>query len=310
MGTQVRALNQYGNNSPGGAMSALTGDGVVRGLGWFSIGLGVTELIAPRVIARIAGTRNNGRLIRSYGLREIAAGVGILSTPRPAEWMWARVAGDALDLASLGKAAATKRNERGKTAFAIASVAGVTVLDVCCATKLSKDAKGIAAHAEGNMIVDRSPEECYSFWRNFENFPRFSIYVQSVRSKGGRLTHWVASGPGGVRIDWDSELTEDVPNERIAWRSVGESDVQHSGVVNFEPASGGRGTIVRVQTDFGQKFRSIQPIASLMGKTSGQIIRKELRRFKQVLETGETITTEGQPTGRATSTTWLDKIAR
>src|SRR4051794_19963080 len=81
---------------PGFDASALT-----RFLGWFSIGLGVSELLAPGAIARISGTANRKSVIRLCGLREVAAGVGILSQPKPAKWLWARVAGDVMDAAAL-----------------------------------------------------------------------------------------------------------------------------------------------------------------------------------------------------------------
>ncbi|MBV8731023.1 MAG: hypothetical protein JO336_14550, partial [Acidobacteriia bacterium] len=85
--------------------------GLTRFLGWFSIGLGISEIIMPGVIARLSGTRNHKGLIRFYGLREVAAGVGILSQPKSANWLWARVAGDLVDLASI--AGGSRKNHRG-----------------------------------------------------------------------------------------------------------------------------------------------------------------------------------------------------
>src|SRR5205809_6161951 len=94
-------------NGSGGA------DKLTKALGWFSIGLGVAELVAPKAIARLVGSRNHSSLIRAYGLREIAAGVGILATSKPGPWLWSRVAGDVVDLASLGAAAPSSRNGTG-----------------------------------------------------------------------------------------------------------------------------------------------------------------------------------------------------
>ena len=110
---------------------------LAKGLGWFSLALGLTELIEPRVVAWLAGTKNHSSLIRAYGLREIAAGAGILGTDRRAGWLWSRVAGDAIDLASLVQVLASQRRGRGRAAFSIAAVAGVTALDVLCARRLS-----------------------------------------------------------------------------------------------------------------------------------------------------------------------------
>ena len=101
VGTQERASTRERRREQPSGISlerlGMSPDKLARGLGWFSIGLGLAELIAPRSIARISGTRNHSSLVRSYGLREIAAGVGILATSRPAPWLWARVAGECCD---------------------------------------------------------------------------------------------------------------------------------------------------------------------------------------------------------------------
>ena len=103
-------------------------------LGWFSVGLGLWEVLAPRSVANATGVRYHPALIQAYGLRELAAGLGILTTRRPAGWLAARVAGDALDLGTLGAAyAQANADDRRKICQAAAAVAGVTVLDVVAA---------------------------------------------------------------------------------------------------------------------------------------------------------------------------------
>jgi len=280
---------------------------LARGLGWFSVGLGMAELVAPRAISRLVGTGNHKTLTRAYGLREITAGIGILSSQRPAGWLWTRVAGDMIDLASLGAAVESPHNERGRAIFGLASVAGVTVLDVLCARRLSQQ----KARAAASIIVDSSPEECYRFWRTLENLPRFMEYLESVRVTGPTHSHWIANGPGNVPVEWDAEIIDDVPNHRLSWRSLPGADVTNSGTVEFDPATGRRGTIVRVRMDYGNQVLAIAAkLAGIAGRDPEQMIRKELRRFKQIIEIGEAITTEGQPAGRRSSVTWLDKIAR
>lgn len=113
------------------------GEMLANGLGWFSIGLGLYELLAPRHLARFLGSDQTS-LIQAYGVREIATGVGILSRRRPAEWVWGRVAGDALDLATLATGLDDDNPRRRNVALAMAAVAGVTALDVLCATQLSR----------------------------------------------------------------------------------------------------------------------------------------------------------------------------
>ena len=105
-------------------------DDVASGLGWFSIGLGVAELVAPRLVARAAGLTGHETLVRLYGVREIATGVGILLAWNRKPWMWARVAGDAADLATLA------RGRRPNAVGAMAAVAGVTALDIGTAAAL------------------------------------------------------------------------------------------------------------------------------------------------------------------------------
>jgi hypothetical protein len=113
--------------------------GLAQGLGWFSIGLGVAELVAPRHLARFLGMEGRDDLIRTYGVREVVTGVGILSQDDPTPWMWARVGGDALDLGTLAMGLGRDNPQRTNVGLAMAAVAGVTALDVYCARALAGD---------------------------------------------------------------------------------------------------------------------------------------------------------------------------
>jgi uncharacterized membrane protein len=207
-----------------------------------------------------------------------------------------------------------QRDKRKATVGALAAVAGVTALDILCAKQCTVDEKGAsdAEHAEASLLISRSPEECYRFWRDVENIPRFSSEVLSVRQTGEKTSHWTARLPHKAgEVAWDAEVVEDVPNERISWRSTPSAGVTVNGSVSFEPAPGGRGTIIRVQLDYDHPGRgAAAPLSKFIGKHPGQIAYKSLRRLKQLMELGEIITTEGQPAGRRNSTTWLDAIAR
>lgn len=110
---------------------------VAHGLGWFSIGLGLTEVVAGRSLGRWLGMEERTGLLRAFGLREIATGVAILSQARPTAWVWGRVVGDVMDLAALGSACTEDNPERENVVAAIATVAGVTAVDVWCAQRLS-----------------------------------------------------------------------------------------------------------------------------------------------------------------------------
>ena len=153
---------------------------------------------------------------------------------------------------------------------------------------------------EKTVTIDKSPEELYRFWRNFENLPRFMNHLESVRVTGGNRSHWIAKAPAGRSVEWDAEIYNEKENELIAWRSLAGADVDSAGSVHFQAAPGGRGTVVKVVLKYDPPGGIIgATIAKLFGEEPSQQIEEDLRRFKQVMETGETPTTTGQPSGRS-----------
>ena len=114
-------------------------DTLARGLGIFSIALGIAEVVAPRTLARALGMKGQEGLIAGYGVREIATGIGILASKDPTPWTWGRVAGDGLDLATLATAREGRNPKKGKVGIAMAAAAGGTALDVYCAQTLSRE---------------------------------------------------------------------------------------------------------------------------------------------------------------------------
>jgi uncharacterized membrane protein len=272
------------------------------GLGYFSIALGLAEFVAPNTMSRLIGVRNpSGRshtTMRVMGAREIAAGVGILASEQPAKAVWARVAGDTIDLAFLGRTMANPENSRGRTLFATAIVLAVTALVVATARRLSQqpDTRVKRRAEQGRILTTRSitvnkpVEEVYAFWRNFENFPRFMRHLESVTLTGDRRSHWTAVAPAGRKVEWDAEMLEDRENEFISWRSLPGSDVYNAGAVAFMRAPGDRGTEVRVTLEYDPPFGKLgSKIAKLWREEPGQQIQDSLRHFKQVMETGEVL---------------------
>jgi uncharacterized membrane protein len=272
---------------------------LANALGWFSIGLGLAEMAAPSAVAQLIGVTDEDKtrnVLRGYGLREIAAGIGILSRPQPAGWLWGRVAGDLLDLSSLGTALSSSRSNRARVGAATAAVIGVTALDVRCALQLHRGSANGGNVKTGDVrvirtiILNRSPEEVYRFWHDFANLPTFMKHLESVEITGDNRSHWKATGPGGKTVEWDAEIVEDQPNTRIAWRSLEGSDIDNSGSVQFERAPGGRGTLVRVELRYAPPGGVVSAtIAKLFGEEPGQQVDDDLRAFKQVLETGEVV---------------------
>jgi len=153
-----------------------------------------------------------------------------------------------------------------------------------------------------SMTIQRTPEECYRFWHNFENLPRFMTHLQSVQTLGENRSRWTAKGPLGTNVSWDAEVINDKPNELIAWRSVEGSAIDNAGSVRFRPGPNGSGTEVTVELNYEPPAGVVgATIAKLLGEEPEIQVREDLRHFKQVMETGEIPTIQGQTSGRATS---------
>ena len=278
------------------------GESLADFLGYFSIGLGLAELLAPSVMSRVVGIKRpderSRATMRLMGLREIGHGLGILSNQQPAKAVWSRVAGDALDLALLGRTMANPENDRGRALFATANVLAVAALDVMCARQLSQQPRTTTSERmkEGivrtkrSITVRRPVDEVYAFWRDLENLPQFMRHLESVTVTGDRRSHWVARAPAGKRVEWDAETVDERENELIAWRSLPGSDVYNAGAVRFQPAPGGRGTEVRVWLEYDPPFGKLgSKVAMLWREEPGQQAMDSLRHLKQVLETGEVV---------------------
>lgn len=282
-------------------------------LGWFGIGFGLAQVLAPRAVSRAIGVNDRPLLMRAFGVRELASGIGILSQnasrKKTAGWLWLRVAGDAMDLAMLGAALASQRNlprhRRSRVMMASAAAVGVTALDVLAGACQSEQNKSDRYRSESGALfiekyvtVNRSAEECYRYWRDFNNFGNFMTHVESVRALSDARSRWKAKAPLGRSVEWESELTADQPNEFLAWHSLEGADIEHAGSVRFERALGGRGTVVRVQMQYSPPGGRAGALAArLFGEEPGQQVDDDLRHFKQLIETGVIPTTVGQTSG-------------
>jgi uncharacterized membrane protein len=227
-------------------------------------------------------------------MRELAAGVGILSQPMPAAWIWSRVAGDALDLASLGSALSSSRADRTKVMTATVAVLGVTALDMICAQQLSNEADGSAQHRPvrftQSIIINRSPDEIYEFWQNPQNLPKFIERLESVESRGDGRYLWITRGPGGNTMEWTAEKVEDMPGHAIGWRFATAAGIAITCSVHFERATGNRGTVVRAELRGEPRGGAIgATLAKLVGAGLELRLEQDLRRLKQILETGEVV---------------------
>jgi len=149
------------------------------------------------------------------------------------------------------------------------------------------------------FTVAKSAEECYRYWRQLDNLPKFMTHLNSVKVTDQKHSHWEAKAPLGRTVSWDAEITEDQPNKKIAWKSVGEPDIENEGSVEFRTAPGGRGTQVTAEIRYNPPGGKLgATLAWLLGEEPEIQVTEDLRHFKEVMETGEIATVAGQPAGR------------
>jgi len=151
-----------------------------------------------------------------------------------------------------------------------------------------------------SITLQSEPAALYAFWRNLENLPRFMDHLESVKALDARRSHWIAKGPAGTTVEWDAEIINEIDGELIGWKTVGEPTVDHAGSVHFEKLKHGRGTKLTVILRYdppGGKGGAL--VARLLGQDPELQIGNDLRKFQQILETGEVATVAGQTSGRS-----------
>ena len=210
------------------------------------------------------------RLItRLGGLREIAAGVGILTTPRPATWLSSRVAGDMMDLGLLGVAFTAPSARRSRLLAAMAAVAGATVLDARCAQRLTgpPSTSGRAVRARRSITINRTAEELYRFWRDLSNLPRFMAKVESVQPDRRAALTLDREGTGGnaVRVGGRDHRGPAQPAHRLA---VGRRAPSSTRPARALPAGAGR------PGHGGRRGARVHPTGQEARRAAGQAVRR------------------------------------
>jgi uncharacterized membrane protein len=239
-------------------------DPLAVALGWFSVGLGTAQVLAPKLVCRLAGASTDGSaptLMRLRGVGELTQGTGILVRPRPTAWLWSRVAGDTLDLALLGAIAV--RNRRARTSFALANVAAVAVADVAESRFLARRQGPVQAGMliRKGVTINRPQDEVEQAWASAGDLPR------TVEESGASVS--VTGAPG----DRGTELTVEL------W---------------YEPPAGDLGAAA----------------LKLTGTDLPTQLAGDLRRFKQLVETGEIVRSDGTPDGHLLSEHLRQRAAR
>ncbi|GII58086.1 hypothetical protein Pth03_64750 [Planotetraspora thailandica] len=286
-------------------------DRLAHMLGWAGVALGAMQVAAPRVVARVIGVDDSPAAratVPLAGMRNLLHAETLLRGRKHSVGLWSRLAGDAADVTSLSAAMARRTGKRRRRVAAVTGVVlAVTAADVYAVLRARRSRQRVAGKEQGEargvmsvraaITVRRPRPEVYEFWHDFENFPRFMVHVDSVDMSDGQ-THWRVRGPAGRAVEWDAAIVEDRRDELIAWSSSKSSLVPNSGSVRFDDAPGGRGTEVRVNLRYHLPGgRMAAAIARLLGEHPDQQVQDDLRRFKQVMETGEVVRSEGSPEG-------------
>jgi uncharacterized membrane protein len=275
-----------------------TGRALARVLGLFSLGLGLVQLVAPRRLLTTIGVRPTDRaaaITRLVGARELTAAAGLVPRKNPTAWSWARVAGDAMDIGLMARALTGRENDKRRVSAAFVSVIAITAVDLVSSLVLTSESKprGTATTDGGVRTIRRAVtvrvprQQAYEMWRDFGNLPRFMKHLEEVRVLDDRRSHWRAKAPAGSTVEWDAEIYEDRTGEVIGWRSTDGSQIANSGRVRFVEAPGDRGTEVHVELAYKPPLGVIgATFAQLLGEEPAQQASDDLRRFKQIVETG------------------------
>jgi uncharacterized membrane protein len=273
--------------APRNRRASLSARQLARGLAWWSLGLGIAQVLAPRTVSRLIGVPLPRVLTILCGVRGIASGIGILTQDQPEPWIRVRVAGDVLDLATLAGGSLVREAPRARLALATVVAAGVTAADVYCGKLLrERGTRPPPRHVKLSVDVQRPPHEVYRFWRDVANFPRVMPHLESVQVLDEIHSHWVAKGPGGVRLEWDTEIIDDQAGERLAWRSVEGAAIYSAGSVEFHPL-GSRATRMRIELLCDSPPGSLSlAIARLFGRDPQFGVRLRLDAFEESREQG------------------------
>jgi uncharacterized membrane protein len=249
------------------------------GLGYFSLGLGLTQILSPGHVNRLIGVSDDAKtrlLQRLVGAQELSAAAGILLLRRPTPWLWGRTAGDVLHLGMLSRAFGARRESTPRLLGAIVSVVGCLATDAFAAVRSTQqqgnqEDRKMEGHA--SITIRAGAEELAERWRSFEQDP----------ASGSRL------GP--------IEIVDEQPL-RTEWRTTPEAPEQLSGVTRFGLAPADRGTEIHVRIDFDVRGGPVgDAVKKITGNEPQQLVRDDLRRLKQLVETGEIARSDGAPSG-------------
>lgn len=269
---------------------------VARRLGWFSLGLGIAEVVAAGPLSQFLGTKRKD-LLQICGFREIATGVVLLASSRPASALWLRLAGDAVDLALIRQAWKSPHARRGNVSAALAVTGGITAIDLWAARAAAQHPTP-PQHICRSITVNRPAAELYEWWRDPQGLGRIMGHVANVTATGETSTHWALKIPDSHPLSWDAEIHDDLEHGLLRWHAPPGQDIETDGTVRFSPAPGDRGTEVTLNFRFHSTHPGLAAAAAHLGMIPDMAAMHALRRFKSLVETGELPTLKNNPTAR------------
>jgi len=155
--------------------------------------------------------------------------------------------------------------------------------------------------ARSATTINASADQVYAQWHDFDRLPTFMYHLESVQTTGDGRSHWVAKAPAGSTVEWDAEITDDQPGAMIAWRSLPGGAVDNAGWIRFQPAPADQGIEVFVELEYSPPGGAVgKLVAQVFGEEPNQQLADDLRRFKQIVETGEIARSDGAPLGTRT----------
>jgi len=267
LATAVRSAHRSSYDFRDSISGSTRGQSIAQGLGWFSLGLGLAQVVAPRAVARFIGINDGDRsaaVMRAIGMREIASGLGIFSQRNDAAFLWGRVVGDAMDLALLATAMGDERNDRGRLLGATAAVVGALVADVGAARTRSNPEKTSMAE-----FVNEWPGDVHDLDADAEHegkqTVRRAITINRPPEEVGQRLQQVAQ---------DTQFLKHLESTDVSLR----------------PGPRGGDTEVHVQIAYEPRGGKIgETISKMRRKDPGQQVMEELRHLKQVVEIGEIV---------------------
>ena len=209
-----------------------------------------------------------GSALAAYGLKMRSIG-GVVLSALGGVLVWRGATGHCIVYESLGISSAEKNGQQGQVSVPY----------------------GRGVRVEKSVTINAPADSLYRFWRNFENLPRFMHNLEKVEVHDDKRSHWWTKGPAGSTVDWEAEIINEIPYELIGWRSIDGSKVDNAGSVHFKPATGGRGTEVKVVLRYDPPAGVIGAVVSkILGEDPAMNVQEDLRRLKMLVEAGELAT--------------------